>query len=121
MTEQEALDEMCNLWTDISGHCTDMDTLYSEERKEAYQMACNALEEQIKPVSTMKREENKRVIVQKLKELLWVTRAGSRISDLVLNEQQDEVVIVYESGGSKKVNICADSGLAIIRDVAKGI
>lgn len=47
MTEQEALDEMCDLRSDIEIHHTDYDTLWSEEREEAYSMAEWALEMQI--------------------------------------------------------------------------
>lgn len=55
MTTQTALDELCDLWDCISHHNTDCDTLYSEEREEAYQMAESALENQIprKPVRVL--------------------------------------------------------------------
>lgn len=64
--------------------------------------------------------ENKREIVQKLKELLQVTRAGSSIKDLILDEQEKCVTIVYECG-SKQVDVTGDSGIALIQDVIKRI
>ncbi len=64
--------------------------------------------------------ENKSEIVQKLKELLQITRAGSGIKDLILNEQEDCVTIVY-AGGSKQVDVTGDSGIALIRDVIKRV
>lgn len=47
MTEQQALDELCDLWEDINHHCTDYDTLYTEEREQAFTLAESALERQI--------------------------------------------------------------------------
>lgn len=44
MDIQAALDELCDLWEEISHHNTNFDTLYSEEREKAYQMAMSALE-----------------------------------------------------------------------------
>lgn len=61
--------------------------------------------------------ENKRDIVKRLKFLLMVTRAGSNIEDMVLNEKQDEITIIFKQGGSRRINIAGDSGIAIIKDV----
>lgn len=63
--------------------------------------------------------ENKEKIVLLLKVLLKQTRAGADISVLKLNETQDEVTIIFNSGFCKKVNIAGDSGIAIINDVVK--
>ena len=63
--------------------------------------------------------ENKKDIVRRLKMLLTATRAGSDIADLELNDQQDTVTVTFIHGGSRRVNIAGDSGLAIIRDVIK--
>lgn len=63
--------------------------------------------------------ENRRNIVVLLEILLKQTRAGKDIKALYLDEKQDEVLIVFENGYSKKVNIEADSGIAVIRDVLK--
>lgn len=61
--------------------------------------------------------EDKREIVARLKLLLKVTRAGSHIKDLLLNEEQNIVTILFTHGESQKVNIEADSGISIILDV----
>lgn len=62
-------------------------------------------------------KENKEEIVKRLKLLLMVTRAGSDIEDMVLNEKQDKVTIIFRSGGSRRIDIAGDSGIAIIKDV----
>lgn len=61
--------------------------------------------------------ENKEEIVIKLKILLKSTRAGGNIADLILNEEESEITILFRLGGTRKVNIEADSGIAIIKDV----
>lgn len=61
--------------------------------------------------------ENKEEIVMKLKILLKSTRAGSNIADLILNEEESEITILFRAGETRKVNIEADSGIAIIKDV----
>lgn len=65
-------------------------------------------------------EEDKRAIVQKLKELLQITRAGSGVRDLILDGREKCVTIVYECG-SKQVNVTADSGIGLVRDVIKRV
>lgn len=61
--------------------------------------------------------ENKEDIVKRLKLLLIVTRAGSNIADLILNDNQDQVAIKFKNGGVRIVDIAGDSGIAIIKDV----
>lgn len=65
--------------------------------------------------------ENKEDIVMRLKILLNATRAGQDIEKMELTEDGDFVMIEWESGCIQKVNIAADSGVAIIRDVLKAI
>ncbi len=65
--------------------------------------------------------ENKEDIVRRLKLLLMATRAGSNIADLILNEEKEQVIILFRHGGTHVVNIAADSGIAIIRDVVKAL
>lgn len=65
--------------------------------------------------------ENKKEIVKHLGALLTMTRAGENISGLVLSKAQDKVTIVYKNGHFKNVNIEADSGIAIIKDVINGL
>ncbi len=62
--------------------------------------------------------ENKEEIIRRLKEVLIITRAGEGILDLVLSKNQDKVTVFYKNGHFKTVNIEADSGVAIIQDVA---
>lgn len=62
--------------------------------------------------------ENKDMIVGYLKPLLQCTRAGSNIKDLVLNDREEYVTIVFE-GGTKEVPVMGDSGIALIQDVIK--
>ena len=64
--------------------------------------------------------EDKKRIVEGLKLLLKETRAGSGIVDMVLNESETTVTILYKSG-SKTVDVSGDSGIALIRDVARRI
>lgn len=62
--------------------------------------------------------ENKDMIVRYLKPLLQCTRAGSGIKDLVLDEQEEYVTIVFESG-TKRVPVMGDSGIGLIQDIIK--
>lgn len=61
--------------------------------------------------------EDKREIIILLKHLLKATRAGGCIEEMTLNEKQDRVVVQFDRGQTKEVDITADSGIAIIKDV----
>ena len=65
--------------------------------------------------------ENKEEIIMRLKLLLKATRAGNSIADLILNEGQDTVIILFRHGAVREVNIAVDSGIAIIKDVIKAL
>lgn len=65
--------------------------------------------------------ENKEEIIMRLKILLKATRAGSDIKDMILNDRQDTVTLLFEQGGVRDVNIAADSGIAIIEDVVRAL
>lgn len=65
--------------------------------------------------------ENKKEIVMRLKLLLTATRAGKDIEKMELTEDQHFVVIHWKNGCTQRVNIEADSGVAIISDVVKAI
>lgn len=65
--------------------------------------------------------ENKKDIVMRLKLLLNATRAGEDIKKMELTDEGDHVVIQWENGCTQKVNIAADSGVAIINDVVRAI
>lgn len=65
--------------------------------------------------------ENKNKIVSLLKDLLKATRAGSNIEDMLFDEKKEKVEIQYEDGSKRKVDVAADSGIAMIVDVLKVI
>ena len=62
--------------------------------------------------------EDKQEIVDRLKKLLLVTRAGQDIEEMYLKDQE-HVVVKWRGGYPVTVNIAADSGLAIIQDVIR--
>ena len=64
----------------------------------------------------MKKEVTKEDFINKYSELLQMTREEVRELELIDSET---VAIVYKNGHVKKVNIAADSGISIIRDVAR--
>ena len=61
--------------------------------------------------------ENIKCILEKLTELLQMTRAGRDIFDIV--EVNEKAVIVYSHGGMDIVNIECDSGIAAVHDIVK--
>ena len=66
----------------------------------------------------MKAGVTKQEFIDKYSELLKMTREG--VSHLELKDDET-VVIHYKGGAERTVNIACDSGLAIIRDVARQI
>ncbi len=66
-------------------------------------------------------EENKKEIVGRLSILLKATRAGWNLDRLKLSEDQKEVLIIFRTGCEKRVNIECDSGIAVIKDVIRGL
>ena len=63
--------------------------------------------------------EDKVKIIKRLKKLLKATRAGREIVDMYLvewNGSKETVKIIFENS-TKEVDITADSGIAIIKDV----
>ena len=61
--------------------------------------------------------ENIKRILEKLTELLQMTRAGRNIVGIA--EENGFAVITYKNGHKKKVNIDGDSGIAAIYDIVK--
>lgn len=57
----------------------------------------------------------KKQFIKSLEQTLRLTRAGVKSLELVDNET---VIIHYEGGGKRPVNIALDSATVIIRDVA---
>jgi hypothetical protein len=66
-------------------------------------------------------EENKEEIVQKLFEVLRITRAGSNLTSMEYKEEgyDEYVVLTFDNGYSRMVNVSADSGKAMINDVLR--
>ena len=65
----------------------------------------------------MKEGVSKRELVKSLEATLKLTREEIVALELI----QDTVIIHFEGGGHIPVNIAMNSGMAIIRDVAKAI
>ncbi len=59
--------------------------------------------------------ENINTILEKLTELLQMTRVGCNIEGIV--KENEYAVIVYKNGRKKKVNIDGDSGICAIYDI----
>lgn len=57
----------------------------------------------------------KKQFIKSLEQTLRLTRAGVKSLELV---DEETIIIHYEGGGKRPVNIALDSATAIIRDVA---
>lgn len=66
----------------------------------------------------MKQGVTKEQLIKSLEQTVKLTREEVQRLELADN---DTVVIYYESGASRNVNISMDSGLSIIKDVTKAI
>ena len=64
----------------------------------------------------MKKEVTKEDFINKYSELLQMTREEVRELEL---QDAETVIINYTDGYKRKVNIAADSAMAIIRDVSE--
>lgn len=68
-----------------------------------------------------KGSENKRLICDRLLEVLYLTRQCSDITDLDYIEDEELVIAHFEGGHSKAVNVACDSGFALILDVVNAL
>lgn len=66
----------------------------------------------------MREGYNKEQLIKLLELTIKATRAGTNVKKLTL---EGNYVVIHYSGGTKKVNIDGDSGIAIIKDVARGV
>ena len=66
-------------------------------------------------------EESKRMIIAYLLRLLQVTNAGEPIEAIELSDDQETATIIYRNGYKKPVDIACDSGIAMIKDIARAI
>lgn len=77
------------------------------------------------PFGEMTPRENKARIVNQLFRLLRMTRDQEALVGLEYhkNEQthDETVVATYRSGREQKINVTADSGIAMIRDVVRAL
>ena len=65
--------------------------------------------------------ENKQEILDKLLPAVQLTTAGNDIEELTYNRESEIVEIRFRNGGTRKVNVRMDSGIAMIRDVLREI
>lgn len=65
--------------------------------------------------------ENKQEILNLLKKAVVKTVAGQDIIDLSYHPDLERVIITYNHGYEKSVNVAMDSGIAMIRDVLREI
>lgn len=65
--------------------------------------------------------ENKQLICDRLLETLKLTRQLYDLIDLDYIEEKELVVAHFEGGGKKEINVAMDSGIAMIRDIIRGI
>lgn len=69
--------------------------------------------------------EDKQIICDKLLATLQATRGGSDLESIQYEVSKDgivEIVTLTHTGGwQKRINVSADSGVAMIRDVMKWI
>ena len=66
----------------------------------------------------MREGYSKEQLVKLLELTIKATRAGSNVEKLTL---EDDYVVIHYTGGTKKVNIEGDSGIAIVMDVARRV
>lgn len=69
----------------------------------------------------MKSGVTKQQLVKSLENTLKLTREEIVSLELISRMHPEDTVIIHFKGGDKAVNIYCDSGIAIIRDVAKAI
>ena len=67
--------------------------------------------------------ENKQAILDALKVTLNLTRAGDDITALNYDKEREEVQVHFNNSSfaARRINVAADSGIAMIRDVMKGL
>lgn len=79
---------------------------------------CGAHLDPEEPCSCREELKEKKAFIKQLKALLL--EADVNLADLELPDM-DTVEVSYAGGGKRRINIAADSRIAIIRDVAKNI
>ena len=69
----------------------------------------------------MEKRENKQAICDALVETLKYTRDANDVLTMIFHEDIEIVEIVFISGGIRRVNVAMDSGVAMIRDIMRGL
>ena len=68
--------------------------------------------------------EDKQKICDLLMAALRATRAHSGLTELAyakINNETEIVIAAYADGGTRKINVSMDSGMAMIRDIVRAI
>ena len=65
--------------------------------------------------------ENKQSILDLLLVTLQATRDAWDLQALNFDPKTEIVTAVFESGGKRTINVAMDSGVAMIRDVMRGL
>lgn len=66
-------------------------------------------------------EENKQMICGMLASTLARTRQFNDLFAIVYNEEKEIAECYFINGGCRKVNVAADSGAAMIRDILRAL
>ena len=68
--------------------------------------------------------EDKNYIIQMLLQALRFTIAGQGIAEIeykMISNGDEFATIIYDNGCRKPINITADSGVALMRDILRGL
>ena len=66
-------------------------------------------------------KENKRLILAYYLRCLQLTNAGEGIQAIALSEDEETATIIFQNGHRQDVCIACDSGIAMIKDIARAI
>ena len=69
----------------------------------------------------MEKRENKQEICNALVKVLKLTRDASDVADLIYNADNETVLVLFNLGGVRLINVAMDSGVAMIRDIMRGL
>ena len=67
------------------------------------------------------KKENKEEICNQLYEALVLTRQCEDLLDLTYYWRKEEVIALFKNGYSKTINVEADSGFAMIKDIMRAL
>ena len=66
-------------------------------------------------------EENKQIICDFLRMTLRHTDNAHDVCDIQYDAEKETATVLFESGGKRVVNVAADSGTAMIRDIMNNL